>query len=81
MHGRMEGKQWKPPWWCRLEEHMVEAENGDGTRFSSEEGWHGAMENARCSGSCSTSTVNGVDARRSEGGAVWEEGMARVVKA
>ena len=29
---------------------MVEAENCDGTRFSSEKGWHGAMENMRCSG-------------------------------
>jgi len=34
----------------------------------------------RYSGSCSTSTVYGVDACRGEGGAVWEEGMARVVK-
>ena len=28
VHGRMEGTQWKPPWRCRLEEHMVEAVNG-----------------------------------------------------
>ena len=33
VHGSMEGKQWKSPWWCRLEEHMVEAENGDGRQW------------------------------------------------
>ena len=46
VHGRAGGE----PWWRNVEEHMVETENGDGTKFNSEEGWRGAMENARCSG-------------------------------